>query len=370
MKVVQFLPALKPGVTATVALEFANELNRRGHESLVISAGGPLEARLRLHGSEHIEFPMARESVWSLRHVPRLRGLLKDLQPDIVHTHGRLPAFLAWRALRREPATHRPKLVPLVDQYFSRSYFNKGLAQGDGVIATSCGVAKQLKESLSSYHEKSIDIIYRGVNIREFDSEKPVASQWQLKLLNSYPQLEGKSWWLLPGEISSSGGQEAFLHMLAKAAEHRDDIHGVIVGEVAVNNLRYLQKLESMAQTLNLGGRVTFLGKRGDMRELYATSQLVFHLSGELDASGKFAREALVMGRPVIAYPDGCAGEILQQCFPEGLVGRGDINALVESSLSLMDKPGTASFFDLSYSAAAAKAIDFFQKILDNKRPD
>ncbi|AWF82039.1 hypothetical protein BTJ40_15060 [Microbulbifer sp. A4B17] len=365
MKVVQFLPSLELGVTATLALEFANELVKRGHESLVISAGGPLEARFRLHGSEHVNFPKISESVWSLRHKSRLRRILAELQPDIVHTYGRSTAFLTWRALKREPAGSRPKLVPLVDQYLSNSYFNKGVACGDGIIATSQGIAEHLKKSSTRFTEKSIEIIYRGINIREFDNEKPVASQWQLKLLNSYPQLEGKNWWLMPGVISASDGQEAFLHMFAQAAAQRDDIHGVIVGRLADNDLRYLKKLEALAQDLNLGGRVTFLGERRDMRELYATSQLVFHLAKEGDESGKYSKEALAMGRPVIAYSDGCAGEVLQKYFPDGLVRRGDMTALVELSLNLVSRPSTLNSQDFSYAVAADKTVVFFQGLLN-----
>ncbi|WP_444943878.1 glycosyltransferase [Microbulbifer sp. ZKSA006] len=365
MKVVQFLPSLEPGVAATLALEFANELVKKGHESLVISAGGPMEARFRLHGSEHIKFPAIRESAWSLRHVSRLRRVLTQLQPDIVHTYGRPTAFLAWRALRRAPATNRPKLVPLVDQYFSNSYFNKGLAAGDGIIATSYGVAEHLNKSIARPVEKSMEIIYRGINTREFDREKPVASQWQLKLLNSYPQLEGKNWWLMPGVISAGGGHEAFLQMLAQIVGQRDDIHGVVVGSPLGNDLRYLKKLEALAQDLNLGGKVTFLGERRDMRELYASSQLVFHLAGERDESGKYAKEALAMGRPVIAYADGCAGEVLQNHFPDGLVQRGDTKALIESTLGLLGRSNSLNPQDFGYASAAEKTIDFFRRVLN-----
>ncbi|WP_444917734.1 glycosyltransferase [Microbulbifer sp. JMSA003] len=365
MKVVQFLPSLEPGITATLALEFANELVKKGHESLVISTDGPLEARFRLHGSDFISFPKISESIWSLRHKSRLRKILARLQPDIVYTHGRSTAFLAWRALKSDPATSRPKLVPLVDQDFPNSYFNKGMLSGDGIIASSRGVAENLKKSSPKTAEDSIEVIYHGINIREFDREKPVASQWQLKLLNSYPQLEGKNWWLMPSEISANGGQEEFLHMLAQAAVQRDDIHGVIVGTLVENDLRYLKKLEGLAQELDLGGKVTFLGERRDMRELYATSQLVFQLASEKDENAKYSKEAMAMGRPVVAYSGGCTGEVLQNYFPEGLVERGDIKSLIETSLNLANKPNNSNPQEFSYAASAGKTIDFFQGLLN-----
>ncbi|WP_413662681.1 glycosyltransferase [Microbulbifer sp. CNSA002] len=365
MKVVQFLPSLEPGITATLALEFANELVKKGHESLVISTGGPLEARFRLHGSDFISFPKISESIWSLRHKSRLRKILARLQPDIVHTYGRSTAFLAWRALKSESATSRPKLVPLVDQDFPDSYFNKGMLSGDGIIASSRGVAENLKKFSPKITEDSIEVIYHGINIREFDREKPVASQWQLKLLNSYPQLEGKNWWLMPGEISASGGQEEFLHLLAQAAAQSDDFHGVIIGALAEDNLRYLKKLEGLAQDLDLGGKVTFLGERRDMRELYATSQLVFQLASEKDGNAKHSKEALAMGRPVVAYSEGCTGEVLQKHFPEGLVEKGDLKSLMEASLNLVSKPNNLNPQEFSYAASAGKTIDFFQGLLN-----
>ncbi|MBM2830312.1 MAG: glycosyl transferase group 1, partial [Gammaproteobacteria bacterium] len=54
LTVVQTLPALDVGGVERGTLEVAAELVRKGHRSIVISAGGRLVDRLIKDGSEHI----------------------------------------------------------------------------------------------------------------------------------------------------------------------------------------------------------------------------------------------------------------------------------------------------------------------------
>lgn len=71
MKVLQVLPALNSGGVERGTVEFARELVRRGHESLVLSSGGLLVAQLEQEGSRHITLPVHRKSLASFGQIRR-----------------------------------------------------------------------------------------------------------------------------------------------------------------------------------------------------------------------------------------------------------------------------------------------------------
>ncbi|WP_323844668.1 glycosyltransferase [Microbulbifer magnicolonia] len=363
MRIVQILSDLESGVAAKAALDFAHELVRLGHESIVISSGGELVSRLTLRGSRHIQMPLHKESLWSLRHVGRLRRLLAELQADVVHVSSRMPARITLRAWRGMPEDRRPRLVTAVDGIHSRSIFNAAMASGERVVATSQRVADCLQENLRKELRVPPRVIYRGVNTREFDRDAPISGQWQLRLLNSYPQLEGKHWLLIPASLSPENGQHTFLQILAAVARRQEDVFGLVVGSAEPGREKYARALERQALELGLSDKVLFLGERRDMRELYASAQITYHLSGRADTCGMIATEALAMNCPVIAYGDGGSAEILQRCFPQGLVERDNLDALVETSLKLLECPQTIHFSGFSHEDTAAQTLALYREL-------
>ncbi|MBS1219617.1 MAG: glycosyl transferase, partial [Proteobacteria bacterium] len=106
MKVVQLLPALNGGGVERGTLEVAQELVRRGHRSIVISAGGRLVEELVDQGSEHLCWPVGSKSLLAMRWIWPLRRWLSEQRIDVLHVRSRMPAWIAWLAWRgMDPAT-------------------------------------------------------------------------------------------------------------------------------------------------------------------------------------------------------------------------------------------------------------------------
>ncbi|MEO6698002.1 MAG: glycosyltransferase, partial [Paraperlucidibaca sp.] len=134
MRVLQMLPALDSGGVERGTLEIGRALVEAGHESYVMSAGGRLVAQLEREGSQHITRPIHRKSFASLLQILPLRRLLRELKPDIVHARSRIPAWIAWLALRgMDPAT-RPRFVTTVHGLNSVSPYSAIMTKGDAVI--------------------------------------------------------------------------------------------------------------------------------------------------------------------------------------------------------------------------------------------
>jgi glycosyltransferase involved in cell wall biosynthesis len=84
---------------------------------------------------------------------------------------------------------------------------------------------------------------------------------------------------------------------------------------------------------------VSFAGHRDDMREIYASSDLVLSLSSHPESFGRTVLEALSMGVPVLGYDHGGVGEVLASAFPEGRVVVGDEKALLAKVVRFRDNP-------------------------------
>lgn len=363
MRIVQIIPEMGGDEPARGTLELAQELVRLGHESIVISNGGELVSRLTLRGSRHIQMPLHRKSLWSLRLVGRLRRTLLELRPDVVQVRSPMPAWIARLAWKGMPEGERPRLVTAVHGLDSRGVYGGAVASGERVIAVSQWVADDLQKNFARKLNAPPRVIPRGVNTREFDRQAPVSGHWQLRLLNDYPQLEGKHWLLMPAALAPDQGQRTFLEMLASIARRRDDVFGLVVGSAGRGGEKYARGLERLALDLGLQEKVLFLGERRDMRELYASSRICYHLSAHPEPAGRIVAEALAMNCPAVAYRDGGPGEVLERCFPQGLVERGSVEALAETSLEILERPQPIDFAGFSLEDTAAQTLALYDEL-------
>ena len=78
---------------------------------------------------------------------------------------------------------------------------------------------------------------------------------------------------------------------------------------------------------------------RGDVREAYGACDLVLQLSGKPEAFGRTVVEALSIGRPVLGWDHGGAGELLRTLYPLGAVRVGDRAALADAARAMMSGP-------------------------------
>ncbi|MDX1380953.1 MAG: glycosyltransferase family 4 protein, partial [Xanthomonadales bacterium] len=99
MHVLQALAALSVGGSEWVVVELAEALTAAGHRVTVLGAGGPLAGRVQDCGATHLDWPVGRKRLNTLRYIRRLRDWLREHEPDVVHAHSRLPAWIAHRAL-------------------------------------------------------------------------------------------------------------------------------------------------------------------------------------------------------------------------------------------------------------------------------
>lgn len=95
MKIIEILPELDIGGVERHVIDLANELSRRGHEVLVISAGGQMLPQLA-PAVEHRNIPVHKKNPFTvLRCAGLIAGMVKREGWQILHAHSRVPAWIA-----------------------------------------------------------------------------------------------------------------------------------------------------------------------------------------------------------------------------------------------------------------------------------
>jgi glycosyltransferase involved in cell wall biosynthesis len=368
VKVIQLLPALNAGGVERGTLDLARALVLAGHESIVISCGGRLVDQLTQEGSTHIQLPVHRKSLLSLRQVRPLRRLFEQLQPDILHVRSRVPAWLTWLAWRKLAPDNRPRLVSTAHGLYSINRYSAIMARSEQVIAISQCVKDYLQENYRQYLQAEPEIIYRGVDTREFSSDTPIPDEWLENILREFPQLREKKWLLLPGRLTRWKGQQDFIHLVAKLKKVRPDIHGVILGAAESNKQHYAQELQTLVKSLGVESQLSFVGHRGDIRCWYQQAALVYNLSTTPEPFGRTVIEAAAMGTPVIGYDIGGPAESLRACFPLGLVENGNADQLLTTTLALLDSNVRATLADeFTLHTMVEHTLALYEKLLEQK---
>jgi len=338
LTVAQALPALDVGGVERGTLEVAAELVRRGHRSIVISAGGRLVDKLIAEGSEHFAMPIGNKTPMALLEIQRLRSLLESESVSILHARSRLPAWIAYLAWRKMADRSRCGFVTTVHGPYSVNRYSRIMMRGQRIIAISSFIRDYILKHYPDTDENRIRVIHRGVSAGDFPRGYRAGEDWQNKWRSAHPAFQDRYLVTLPARITRWKGQEDFIRLIKLATQEGVPAHGLIAGGPHPRRRRFYQQLQLLARKLGIEHRITFLGHRDDLREIMSVSDVVCSLAREPEAFGRTALEALCLGIPVIAYNHGGASEVLKEMFPGGLV-----------------EP-------MNHAAAARKLVDFYRR--------
>lgn len=353
MRILQVLPALNSGGVERGTVDFAREIVKMGHESIVLSSGGRMVKDLEASGTRHITLPVHRKALASLKMVGPVRRLLEELKPDIVHVRSRLPAWIVWLAWKGMPKATRPRLISTFHGLYSVNFYSAIMAKSERVIAISQTVHDYICANYRVNPAK-LTLIHRGVDDSEFAPGEADA-QWLDAFLQEYPAAKGKKIILMPGRLSRWKGQSEFLDVMSKIVAQRQDCHGIVVGGADPDKAHYVEELKQKARALKLESHVTFVGHRSDIPQFYRLADIVCHLSTKPEPFGRTLTEALACGDKVVAYDRGGATESLSACFPEGLVPPDDVDGFARKVLSLL---GQARSITLKPEFLLANQVD------------
>lgn len=326
LKVIQLLPELNSGGVERGTIEVGKYLFDQGHESIVVSNGGRMVEQLIREGSKHVKIPVHRKNPISLLLLPKLRKLFISEKPDIIHARSRIPAWLCFLTLKLIKKEIRPKFVTTVHGFYSVNYFSSIMTKGDAVICVSNSIREYVLENYPKTSLHNTYVIHRGIRSNDYNFSHKPNQEWLNNWYKDFPNTKNAKLLVLPGRITRLKGHEEFLEIIKELG---DEYFGLIIGYVNKNKKKYFDELKSSAELMGISERITFLGHRDDLKDIFSISFCVFSLSTKPESFGRIVLEALSVGIPVIGYDIGGVAEILDQLLPQGKIARQDIRSAV-----------------------------------------
>ena len=340
LTVVQLLPALEAGGVERSTLEIADALVRAGHRAIVVSKGGRLLPQLEAIGAEHVALDIGRKSPLVLRQVSALRKLFVESDADIVHARSRLPAWLAWFALRGMDAASKPNFVTTAHGLNSPSRYSAVMARGERVVCVSNSVRDYLLRHYPRVDRARLVVIPRGIDPARFPRSPRPDRDARSAVASEHPQLGGDGpLLLLPGRGTRLKGHADALRLLARLRGEGLDARLWMPGAREAGREAYLAELESLLQALGIAGAVAMTPPTDAIAAAYAASDLVLQLSRKPEAFGRTVVEALAVGRAVLGWDHGGVGELLRELQPQGAVAVFDEAALATAARALLARP-------------------------------
>lgn len=300
-----YLPAVD-GVVISIN-NFKEELERRGHNVYIFSAGppkrkdSPMPNVFLTKGIRFRKYPQ-----YTLAMFPFMSSLkVKQLGIDVIHAHtpfmmgvsslmiaklnkipivGSFHTMFTDKAVIREYASQNPLAVRLADRYswsYARFFYNKC----NSVIAPSAATQSLLKAERIA----NTTVVENGVDTRLFNTKASGAATRRLLLGKSEEKLV-----LYVGRIS----KEKKISTLIKAAHHlkRENIRFVAVGTGPA-----LPHYKKMARSYGLNN-FKFAGfvANSELPKYYAAADL-FCIPSTFETQGIVCLEAMACGKPVVA---------------------------------------------------------------------
>lgn len=358
MHIVQVLAALSVGGSQLVAVELCEYLRKQGHQVTVIAADGSLSERVKACGAQHLNWAIGKKRLSTLRLIKPLRAWLQKHQPDVVHVHSRLPAWVSYQAIKKTP---RPAaFVTSMHGHYSVNPYSAVMAKGDRVIAVSEHMRRYTLKQYPQTPAEQVVTIHGGASDSDFPYQEKPNANWLKNIYQQFPNIEDKAWLLLPGRVTRWKGHLDFLHLLARLQTSSSSVHGLIIGPYRESS-SYYRELQKQIDALGLERVVSFIGSRNDIGNWYAASQIVYNLSNNPpEAFGRTVLEALKTGTPVLAWNQGGPAEQLAHFYPAGKIPLDDMDELEQQTLALLSHPNRVpqqSGFSLQESMQKTLAV-------------
>ncbi|WP_419662620.1 glycosyl transferase, family I [Desulfosarcina variabilis str. Montpellier] len=266
----------------------------------------------------------------------RLPGLIRAIQAlnlDLLHSH---------RVHLHVIGGIAAKLVGIRSVWHIRGVLNRrslrGMAVpvycmmakmfGDLLIANSMAVYQSLLQSA----QKKTVVVYNGHPIEKIRREQVSRDFWHKFGVPDDALLVG-----LVGRINPNKGQDFFIRIAKRIAQHRTDIRFIIVGDVAPGQDAYCRWLHNFTRQSNLDKYIVFTGFVEKAYRLYSTFDISTFCTQDTEACPNTVLEAMAAGVPIVATAVGGARELISHDHTGYLVDSKDEEMFSDRLLCLLE---------------------------------
>ncbi len=329
MNVVHICDDFITGGIESVVMDLCGTLQTKGVNTTVLFLYGQDEYPLAKRTAEVVPLGMERRIRMDPRGVARLSAMVEVLRPTVFHCHGYYSALAP--ILLRLAGIHVPVLYTVHSelQHWGRrtDFLIRRVSRwADAVTAISPQAADCIHDLTGG--AITPHVVMNGIDVMRVTP--PVTFSRETKR-SEMSANQGTLVFIMVATLYSRKDHPTLFRAFAEAQAQLGDVQLWLVGE---GDQR--ASLETLAANLGVAGKTKFLGKRSDVVELLAASD-VFVLSSHNEGIPISLIEAACAGLPVIATELGGIAYLQRQGLPMLLVKEHDASALCNSLLQMLD---------------------------------
>ena len=344
------------GGSGVVATELGLALSRRGHEVHFVTYKQPvrletISSHIRFHEVNVPEYPLFHYQPYELALSSKLVNVVKNYGIELLHVHYAIPhayaGYMTKKMLEEEGVSlpmvttlHGTDITLVGNHPFYKPAVTFSINNSDFVTS----VSESLKEDTLKFFEvrKEIEVIPNFIDVTKFQQQIFTDCQ---------------------RELMADDDEKIITHVSNFRKVKRVDDVIKIFFEIQKNMKARLMMVgegpqrevaENLVRELDIRDRVLFLGQSNEIDKILCFSDL-FLLPSETESFGLAALEAMVHSVPVISSNTGGLPEVNIDGFSGFLHDVGDVQAMANSAISILENKGKLEKFKKQALQAAEK---------------
>ena len=295
--------------------------------NIVSVSGGYYESEYKKLGITPIIFTKSTTEKKSLLRkvkpfflIPKLMRTIQRINPDIVHS-----TLFHTNIMTKIGLLFSKKTFKLVCGYRSPLHFYSGLPALEGInmkaVDATIANSKAADADLVAYKDMQSkrNVIYNGFTMPTIDTKKVQA------LKKTYA---GKQLIITVGRMRAEKDYPTNVEVAAKVIAKNSKAHFLYVGDGEESN-----QIKKRIEKHRIEKHVTLLGKRDDIAELLAASDLFF-LPTKIESQSNAVIEAMAAGLPIVTTNIPANREILDGTT---LCPVGDVTCMQEAIINILN---------------------------------
>ncbi|MBZ0280263.1 MAG: glycosyltransferase family 4 protein [Anaerolineae bacterium] len=349
-RIMNIIARLNVGGPAVYVTLLTERLHSPDYESMLVCGmvepyEGDMQYYAEQHGVHPVIIPELGRSLNPLRDLKtiwKVYQLIREFQPDVVHTHTAKAGFVgrvaAW-------AAGVPVILHTFHGHVFRGYFSPlktwvfillerlTARMSDTIITLTEGLRRELAEEYHIARKGRITVLPLGLDLDVFAKQSRKAGTFRAA-------------WGIPADVPLAGivgritpikNHPLFLEAAARLKGELPNAHFVIVGDGETRT-----EIEALVDTLGLHGSVTFTGWQRDLPPVYGDLDVLV-ISSLNEGTPVTVIEALAAGCPVVATAVGGLPDLLDGGKLGRLVKPEDAEALCGGMYAILTQPPDAA---------------------------
>ena len=305
------VPTLQAGAADAGTVDLVRILATAGHMPIVASRGGRMEAEIAAAGGQFVFIDATSQNpVAMLRNAAALVRLVRKHNCDLIHAHGRAPAWSAYMAAR---VTGVPFLTSWYkgfrEQNVLKRVYNSVMVRGARVIAVSDQIAELINSRYATPWER-IAVVPISIDVERFDPAS-VSAQRIEAVRHAWGAPPNAKVILVVGRMLRRKGHHVVVQAVRRLkAMGVKDFLAVFVGEDE-GQTRYTGELWDLVLATNTADVIRMAGQPEDLPAAYAAATVAVSAAVQPEGLQRAILEAQAMALPVIVSDLGAGPDVV-----------------------------------------------------------